>query len=147
MQDFGCVLSEYEGKLRPIFYIKLELWFKILELNEKTPEKIYEFLKDDETYILNISDMGLPATPIQKSVLQELLNDSYDIEKLNIEELSQKYNLTKEYLEETVEFLKKEVKKMSFDLILYEVKNMSNNDDKNSSESDSDSDSDSDNYK
>lgn len=128
MKDYGCVFSEYEGKLRPIFYIKIELWFKILELNNKKIEKIYEFLIDSgkETYILNINEMGLPATPIEKDILQELLNNSYDIENLNIEELSVKYNLTKEYLENSVDFLKREVKKMRTDLMLYDIKNTQN---------------------
>ena len=118
-KDYGCIFSEYDGKLRPIFYIKSELWFKILELNNKTKHKVFDYLNEEqeETYILNINDMGLPVLPVTQSILSELINNSYDVENLNINELIEKYNLTEEYLNLSKDFLNNELKKITFDLM------------------------------
>lgn len=149
MQDYGCIFSEYDGKFRPIFYIKIELWLKILELNNKKIDKLYEILfnndndNEKETFILNINDMGLPAIPVDKKTMQELLNNSYDIKDIkyeNIEEICKKYNLTQEYLRNSILFLEQEVKKISLDLIMYDIKNTPN-DEQDSSSDDRDSES------
>lgn len=124
MKDYGCVFSEYDGKLRPIFYIKSNLWEKILEINGEEKHKVFDYLSDEkeETYILNINEMGLPVLPITKTVLCEMLSDSYDIENLDKKTLIEKYNLTEDYVKSSIEFLNNELKKISLDLMRHDIK-------------------------
>jgi hypothetical protein len=124
VKDYGCVFSEYDGKLRPIFYIKSELWTKILELNGKEKHKVFDCLSDEkeETFILNINDMGLPVLPITKTILCEMLDNSYDVENLDRQILVEKYNLTEDYINNSVDFLNNELKKISYDLMRHEIK-------------------------
>lgn len=144
VKDYGCVFSEYNGNLRPIFYIKSELWTKILELNGKEKHKVFECLSDEkeETYILNINEMGLPVLPITKSVLSEMLENSYDVENFDKQLLIEKYNLTEEYIQSSTDFLNNELKKISYDLMRHEMKRTLDFSKDSNSDLDSDSDSD-----
>lgn len=137
-KDYGCMFSEYDGKLRPIFYIKSELWFKILELNGKEKHKVFDYLNEEkeETYILNINDMGLPVLPVTKSILTELINNSYDIENFDIKDLAEKYNLTEDYINTSKEFLNSELKNISIELMRYEIKKSMKNEKFSDSSSD-----------
>jgi hypothetical protein len=130
LKDYGCLFVEYKDILRPIFYIRLPIFFKLLDLHEIQKHKILEQLveneDEEEIYVLKVEDEGLPFIPIQKDIMQQLVYEGNPIENLNtdqfVEKYKEKYNfLTKEYVEKALIFLHNELKKTEHDLKKYEI--------------------------
>jgi hypothetical protein len=159
LKECDCFFAEYKDQMRPIFYIKLSTLMDLYDFEGIEKHKIFEQLQlneieeGEEIYILKIEDMGLPFIPVPKDVVQQMILGGELIEYLNVDKFVETYKniypyITKEYMDNSVNFLKYELKKTERQLQYYKIAqqlNNNNNNNNNSSDSSDSGDSDNDN--
>ncbi len=131
LQDHGCFFVEYATVMRPIFYIKYSLWTNLLDHYGKEKHKIFDLMEEEnssgeESYILNIKQMGMPALLVPASTIQQMIYEGESVENINVENFvkkhNQKYpNITIEYMNQALLYINCELKKITQDLKNYNI--------------------------
>jgi hypothetical protein len=133
----GCFFIEYLGEMRPIYYIYIETWNKLLNYYGKQMHNAFKALSNEDgedSYILNINQMGMHVLPVPKSTLQQMIYEGDLVENINILDFVKKHNekhknITNDFMEESLKFINVELNKMNSDIKNYEILQSVNRDD------------------
>jgi hypothetical protein len=106
LNEYGCFFCEYDNNIRPIFYIKPQLWEILLESYGQKKHKSYDTITTDD-YILKIPNAEISILPIPRDTLKQMIYDGCLIENINIENYVEKYKskfnyINKEYMENII---------------------------------------------
>ena len=133
LHDHGCFFVEYATVMRPIFYIKSSLWTNLLDHYGKEKHKVFDFMEEEnkkesneESYILNIQQMGMPVLPVPASIVQQMIYEGESVKNIDVEKFVQKHNqkhpnITKEYMEQALKYINLELKRITKELKNHEI--------------------------
>ena len=132
VSDLGCLFIEHKNEMKPIYFFKATLWFKLTEINKIQVHSFYESIKEEEDYenmyILKVEDNEMPIVPVHKDIVEKMIVGGHLVEDINVDDFVEKYHdqyshITKEYMEDALIIIKSELKRMMFDLKYDEYKN------------------------
>lgn len=114
LQDYGCFYAEYENNIKPIFYIKPELWSKLLESYDKVKHRVYNTVNSENDYILRLPNCEISNLSVPRETLQQMIYDGHPVENIDIPIFTQKYNDQFDYI--TEEYMRKSIEMVNYEL-------------------------------
>jgi hypothetical protein len=115
----GCFVTDHEGKIETVFYIRPDLWLKVTSFNHPINEEIeqkYIQMYNNDIYMVKHSSSDM-VTPMPKSILEGMISEGESIYDINIEQFVDKCNkkgdtnITIDHVKNVIELLKHEVDK------------------------------------
>ena len=114
--EHGCFITYHENKIETVFYIRPDLWLKVMSLTRQITDEIkknYAELSTNDFYMLKHSSEDM-ITPMPKSILQGMISEGTSINNIDIAEFVAKCNnkdITIEFVTNVVNLLRHEVEK------------------------------------
>jgi hypothetical protein len=115
----GCFITEHEGNIETVFYIRPDLWLKVTSFDKPISMEIeqkYIQMYNNDLYMVKHSSAEI-ITPMPKSILEGMISEGESIYDIDIEQFVDKCNkkentnITVDLIKNIIELLRHEVGK------------------------------------